>query len=69
MEKERAVVDALEAWIEAGRRLRDADPETFAKMLALARGYVSLSDRELETAEVFQSRLAQIYAGTSKASA
>lgn len=68
MRKEVLSVDGLEAWCEAGQRLREVDPENFGKLLALARAYVSIYDRELESAEVFQSRIAQILPGQSKAS-
>ncbi len=69
MKKEAAVVDALEAWLEAGRSLLASDSETFTKVLSLARGYVALSERELERAEIFQSRLDQILPRSTKASA
>jgi hypothetical protein len=67
--KESAIVDGLEAWEEAGRRLREVEPAEFARLLALARAFVSLHDRELEEAEIFQSRVSQILPGRSKASA
>ncbi len=67
--KELGFVDALEAWHEAGRRLSEVDRENFTKMLALARAYVAVHDRELEDAAVFESRIAEITHGSSKASA
>lgn len=67
--KESTVVDALEAWLEAGRSLLSSDPETFSKMLALARGYVSLHERQLEDGAVFRSRMNEIVTGSGKASA
>ena len=69
MAKEGLVVDGLEAWLEAGQRLREVEPERFSRILALARAYVALNDRELEDESVFQSRLDQIHPGSSKASA
>jgi hypothetical protein len=69
MAKERSLVDGLSAWTEAGERLSAIDPVTFSELLALARAYVSLHDRELESAEVFQSRIAQATPGSTKASA
>lgn len=69
MKFEVGLVDGQVAWDEAGRRLREVEPERFGRLLALARAYVSLHDRELEDVEVYQSRLAQISPGDSKASA
>lgn len=69
MPKEQVVVDGLMAWCEAGKRLREVDPRRFAQMLALARAYVSVYDRDLESEEVFNSRLDEILPGGSKASA
>lgn len=63
------MVDGEEAWLEAGRRLRDVEPEEFARLLALARAFVSIHDRQLERAEIFQSRLAEMMPGVTKASA
>lgn len=63
------MVDGQEAWGEVGRRLSEVDPENFGKLLALARAYVSVHDRQLESDAVFQSRIAQVIPGASKASA
>lgn len=67
--KEPVAVDAHEAWQEVGRRLSEVDPINFARLLALARAYVSVHDRVLERAEIFRSRIAQILPGVPKASA
>lgn len=61
-------VDALDALLEAGRKLRKYDPDRFERVLALCRGYVSIYERPLESEEVFLSRLSQTMA-TPKASA
>jgi hypothetical protein len=61
------VVDDLGAFIEAGSRLRDVDPEKFRRLLALARAMVSLHDREVESADVYASRRAEIASGRPKA--
>lgn len=62
-------VDAQEAWCEAGRRLLEADPQNFVRVLALARAYAALYDEKLESPEVFQARLQFILSGQFKASA
>lgn len=69
MVKEKGVVDALEAWDRAGRQLRDVEPETFRQLLALARGYLSLHADELESVEVFNSRIGEILPKGSRGSA
>lgn len=61
------VIDELGAFIEAGSRLRDVDPEKFRRLLALARAFVALHDREVESPEVYASRCAEIANGRSKA--
>lgn len=66
--KERLEVDGLDALIEAGRKLRELDPERFQRVLAIARGFVSLYERPDESEEVFLSRLRQAMP-TPKASA
>lgn len=60
------MVDGLEAWGEAGRRLREVEPEEFSRLLALARAFVSIHDREIEDDAVFASRMAQIRQDGSK---
>lgn len=45
-------------WSEAGRRLRQLAPTTFVQLLALAEGYVSNYERELEPIEAFRTRMA-----------
>lgn len=61
--------DGLAAWLDAGRKLRLADPERYRKTLALARAYLSLYDREAESSDVVASRLIEILGGNPKASA
>ena len=61
------VVEDLEAFTEAGRRLRELDPEKFRRLLALARAFVALHDRELESNEAFVSRCAEIAPRSTKA--
>lgn len=56
-------MDGLDALLEAGRRLRDVDPERFQRVLALARAYVSIYERPEEPEEVFLSRLQQTARG------
>lgn len=68
MKYEPLEVDGVEALTEAGRRLRDLDPERFQRVLAICRGYVSIYERPEESEEVFLSRLTQALS-TSKASA
>lgn len=66
-QSEGRVVEDLDAFFEAGKRLREVDPEEFRRMLALVRAFVAVYDRELETEEVFASRLAEISPRTVKA--
>lgn len=64
--KEPWAVDGLEAWDEAGRRLREVEPDEFQRLLALARAFVSIHDRDLEDPSVFESRIEQILQGRPK---
>lgn len=68
MKSEAVEVDGLDALFEAGRRLRELDPERFQRVLAVCRAYVAIYDRPDESEEVFLSRLRQATA-TPKASA
>lgn len=47
-------------WNEAGDRLRELEPDEFKRMLALARAFVAVHDRELEPLERFDARLAEV---------
>lgn len=58
--KEALEVEAVDALLEAGRRLREVDPAAFAKVLAAVRALVAVHDRPGEPAEVFASRIEQI---------
>lgn len=69
MKHEGVLVNGLEAWIEAGRRLGEVDPKRFAEVLAFARLYLTLHERELESEAVFQSRLTEISGDNRKAQA
>ena len=60
MKLEGLVVEDLDAFIAAGKRLREVDPEKFRRILALIRAFVSVYDRDLESPEVVASRLAEI---------
>ncbi|HVK84736.1 MAG TPA: hypothetical protein VM513_11545 [Kofleriaceae bacterium] len=60
MKYEPLVVDDLDAFLEGGRRLKELDPERFARVLALVRAYVAVYEREDEAMEVFASRRAEI---------
>jgi hypothetical protein len=60
------VVDGQDAWVEAGRRLREVEPDEFSRLLALARAFISIHDRDLEDVEIYQSRVAQISVGRPK---
>lgn len=53
-------VDGLDALLVAGRRLRDLDPERFARVLKICRTYVAIYDRPNEPEEIFASRLAEL---------
>ncbi len=68
MKYEPVEVDGLDALLEAGRRLRQLDPERFERVLAICRAYVAIYERPQESEEVFLSRLRQALA-TPKASA
>lgn len=57
----------LRDWTDVGARLRELEPDEFARLLALARGFVSIHDRELESREEFDVRLTQIAAGKAEA--
>lgn len=57
---ESRVVDALEAWTEAGRKLSKYDSEKFQRLLSVARAFVALFERGVEDAAIFTSRLRQI---------
>ncbi len=61
------VVEDLDAFCDAGRRLREVDPERFRRVLALVRTYVAIYDRELESDAVFASRIAEIRPRATKA--
>lgn len=61
------MVDGQEAWVEAGRRLREVEPQGFARLLALARAFVAIHDRSMEDDAVFASRLTQIRGDKPKA--
>jgi hypothetical protein len=67
MAGEKKLVEDVEAFNEAGRRLRAVDPERFQRILALCRAYVAVHEREHESAEVFASRVMQIAPHRSKA--
>lgn len=54
-------VEALEALVEAGRRLRDLDPGLFNRILAVARAAVAAYERPDESGEVWAARIAQGY--------
>lgn len=66
LESEARLVDAQEAWAEAGRKLSEYDPEKFRQMLSVARAFVALFERGVEAAEVYRSRIAQISSRKSK---
>jgi hypothetical protein len=56
----------MDAFSEAGRRLREVEPQRFQRILALCRAYVAVYEREHESVEVFASRCMQIAPGTVK---
>lgn len=64
--RESRVVDALEAWTEAGRKLSQYDSEKFQRLLSVARAFVALFERGVEDAAIFNSRLRQISSKGSK---
>lgn len=49
-------------WDEAGRRLREVEPDEFYRILALARAFVSLHDPALSSREDFNAMVAAIRA-------
>lgn len=59
--KESLQVDGLDALLVAGRKLKELNPEAFAKVLAAARAFVSIYERPEEPDAIFASRIAQIY--------
>lgn len=63
---EARVVDALEAWTDAGRRLLQYDPEKFQQILSITRAFVALFERGVEEVEVYRSRIAQFSPRKSK---
>lgn len=58
--QEGLVVEELDAFVAAAKRLREVDPERYRRIWALIRAFVSLYDREPETLEVVASRVAEI---------
>jgi hypothetical protein len=64
--REPLVLEGLDAFTEAGRRLRDVDPEKFRRVLALAMAFVSLHEPQLESEESFLARCAEIEGRNSK---
>lgn len=69
MKLEPVEVDALDAWDQAGRKLKRIDPGRFERVLALARAYVAAYEREPESSAVVQSRIVQILGGGTRGSA
>lgn len=65
-QSEGRLVDAHEAWAEAGRKLSEYDPAKFQQMLSVARAFVALFERGVEEVEVYRSRIAQISSRKSK---
>ena len=57
---ERVYDDDHARWCELGRRLRELDPARFQRVLAIARGYVSVYDSPDESEEAFKARLRRI---------
>jgi hypothetical protein len=64
--REPLLVDGLDAFTEAGRRLRDVDPDKFRRVLALALAFVALHEPQLESEEMFLARCADIEGRNSK---
>lgn len=58
--KEALEVQGLDALLQAGRRLQEIDPDSFAQLLAAARAFVAAKDRPEEPEEIFASRIKQI---------
>lgn len=69
MKLESVEVNGLDAWDEAGRKLKKLDAKRFSQVLALARAYVASYEREPEDPAIVQSRIAQILGGSSRGSA
>lgn len=65
-QRESRVLEALEAWTDAGRRLAEYDPEKFQQILSITRAFVALFERGVEEVEVYRSRIAQISTRKSK---
>lgn len=63
---ENRVVDALDAWTDAGRRLLDYDSQKFEQILSITRAFVALFERGIEELEVYRSRIEQISPRKSK---
>lgn len=63
---ESKMVEAEDAWDEAGRSLLKHDPEKFQQILSITRAFVALFERGVEDAAVFASRMAQITSKRSK---
>lgn len=57
---ESRVVDALDAWTDAGRRLLAYDSQKFEQILSVTRAFVALFERGVEELEVYRSRIEQI---------
>lgn len=57
-------MDDLQAFTDAGRRLREVDPDAFRRMLAACRALVALHDRELEDDALWSSRMMEISSDT-----
>lgn len=65
-DREGTIIEALDAWDEAGRRLQQHDPEKFEQILSITRAFVALFERGVEDREIFASRVAQILPGRPK---
>lgn len=50
-------------WIHAGERLRALDPARFARVLAIAEGFVSIYERPDESEHAFEARLRRALGG------
>lgn len=61
------LVEDLGALTEAGRRLREVDPDKFRRVLALMQAFVALHEPVLESEEAFAARCVEINAGKNKA--
>lgn len=58
-------VAGADRWVDVGSRLRELEPDEYARLLALAEGFVLLHERDLESAEQFRGRIAFIRRATS----